>query len=176
MGLIIGIAVLYILLSLIPFGKKFLTALYDGFPLTSKMSHAQSLHRFAFAMSLMLSSGVDALSALDFSYLIVDSPSVKKKIQKVKSLMIQGDGLVESITECSMFAASFSGMIVAGVHSGAISEMLMSISVKYHDETQQQIQKILSIIEPTMVAILCLMVGLVMLSVMLPLTGILTGM
>ena len=42
----------------------------------------------------------------------------------------------------------------------------------YHKELQDQIQKMIGILEPTLVGILCVIVGVILLSVMLPLAGI----
>ncbi len=156
-------------------GRKILINLYDTFPLTRRLSQSEGANHFAFSMALMLGSGIDALYALEFSMMITKSPTVRKKIQYIIDRIEGGISLTEAIVESQIFSPMYNGMVEAGMRSGAVSEMMMSVADRYFDETQKLTQKLLSIIEPALVAILCLMVGMVMLSVMLPLTGILAG-
>ena len=45
----------------------------------------------------------------------------------------------------------------------------------YQKQLQDQIQKMIAVLEPTLVGILCVIVGIILLSVMLPLVGIMAG-
>ena len=49
---------------------------------------------------------------------------------------------------------------------------MKQISLQYEDEIEEQIDRILGRLEPTLVAVLSVAVGLILLSVMLPLLGI----
>ena len=49
------------------------------------------------------------------------------------------------------------------------------IAVHYQDDLDTSIQNAISVIEPTLVAVLSILVGLILLSVMMPLLGILSG-
>ena len=52
---------------------------------------------------------------------------------------------------------------------------MKQISQNYEDETDKQINHIISIIEPTLVIILSVVVGIILLSVLLPLMGIMSS-
>ena len=45
----------------------------------------------------------------------------------------------------------------------------------YQKQLQDQIQKMIAVLEPTLVGILCVIVGIILLSVMLPLLGIMSN-
>jgi type IV pilus assembly protein PilC len=49
------------------------------------------------------------------------------------------------------------------------------IAVRYEEETNAQINNIISIVEPSLVAVLSVIVGIILLSVMLPLMGIMAA-
>ncbi len=170
-----AVLLVFVLLKVIPGGQRLLTNLYDVFPLTRRLSQSEGANHFAFSMALMLGSGIDALYALEFSMMITKSPTVRKKILFIIERMEAGASLTEAIVASEIFLPMYNGMVEAGMRSGTVSEMMMSVAERYFDDTQKLTQKLLSIIEPTLVAVLCLMVGMVMLSVMLPLTGILAG-
>ncbi len=171
-----AIILVFVVLRLIPAGRKMLLNWYDVFPLTRRLSQSEGANHFAFSMALMLGSGIDPLYALEFSKLITKSPTVRKKIHFIIQEMDAGASLTEAIVDSKIFLPMYNGMVEAGMRSGTVSEMMMNVADRYFDDTQKLTQKLLSIIEPALVAVLCLMVGLVMLSVMLPLTGILAGL
>ncbi len=157
-------------------GKKALTKFFETSPLTRGLAQAESANRFAFSMSLMLNSGVDTISAFDFASQLIDSPVASAKIKKIRNNLISGSSLSDAIIDGEIFENSYNGILSAGIKYGSAGEVLMNISARYKKEAEERTAKLLSIIEPTLVAILCIMVGIVMLSVMLPLTGILSSM
>ncbi len=166
----------FIVLSKIPFGKSLLANFFDTFPLTKKLSGARAANSFAFSTSLMLGSGIETLTAFEFAEKLAESKKAKRKINDMQEELLKGKALSDVLIESTIFSVSYSGMIIAGTRVGSTDEMLMSIARRYHTETEQRTQRLLSIIEPALVAVLCTMVGMVMLSVMLPLMGILSGM
>ncbi len=170
------IILVYISMRMTTAGKAKLKDWYDTFFLTKNLSESENANRFAFSLSLMLLSGVDLINALEFSKMIVDSKKMHKKIDLIISDVEKGGALSEAIINSSIFKPTYNGMISAGMRSGSESQMLMAVSQRYHEETEYNVQKLVGVIEPSLVAFLCIMVGAVMLSVMLPITGILTGM
>ena len=65
--------------------------------------------------------------------------------------------------------------MVIGYETGATDEVMEQAADKYQKELQDQIQKMIGILEPTLVGVLCVIVGVILLSVMLPLAGIMAG-
>lgn len=64
--------------------------------------------------------------------------------------------------------------IVKRLNSARISSALSKIAVQVDEEVTAEIQNFVSVIEPTMVIILSILVGALLLSVMMPLMGILS--
>ncbi len=172
----VALVLFFSILRITPFGKNLLSSLYEVSPFTKRLSVSQNANRFAFSMSLILESGLDIISALEFSMLTTSSKQYRQKLKGALNALKDGESLDTALINARVFDPSYNGLISAGAKSGASGEMFMSIAEKYHKETQNRIDKILAIIEPSLVAFLCLMVGMVMLSVMLPLVGILSGM
>ncbi len=167
---------IYLLMSITKKGKEKLKDMYDKFFLTKNLSNSENANKLSFSLSLMLLSGVDVVSSLRFSQKLIDSKEMIKKVDNIIKSLEKGEALANAIINSNVFKPEYNAMIAASEKSGAESEMLMLISQKYLQETQNNTQRLLGIIEPSLVAFLCITVGVVMLSVMLPLTGILTGM
>ena len=66
-------------------------------------------------------------------------------------------------------------MVSVGFRSGNIDVVLKKIADRYEENTNRRLQSIIAILEPTLVIILSVIVGLILLSVILPLMGIMTS-
>ncbi len=66
-------------------------------------------------------------------------------------------------------------MIAIGVKKGEVDEILWKIGHLYEEDTDKRLQNFISIIEPTLVIVLSLIVGLILLSVILPLLGVMSS-
>ena len=66
-------------------------------------------------------------------------------------------------------------MMQIGFRTGSLDEVMRKVADQYEEEADTAIQNTLSVLEPTLVAILAVVVGIILLSVMLPLVGIMSG-
>ena len=66
-------------------------------------------------------------------------------------------------------------MVAIGFRSGNIDTVMQNIADSYEKETDERMQSIISVLEPTLVIILSVIVGLILLSVILPLMGIMSS-
>ncbi|MCA5010651.1 type II secretion system F family protein, partial [Clostridioides difficile] len=66
-------------------------------------------------------------------------------------------------------------MIKVGTRSGQLDRVMEEISKSYEDEADTAMEHMVSRFEPTVVAVLAVAVGLVLLSVMLPLVSVLSA-
>ena len=67
-------------------------------------------------------------------------------------------------------------MISLGIQTGAADEVMEKLSQRYEEKSLGTVSHIVSILEPTIVIALSFLVGLVLLSVMMPLLGLLSEM
>ena len=65
-------------------------------------------------------------------------------------------------------------MLRTGSRAGQLDTVLDSLSDDYAQKSHDSIERMISTLEPAVVAVLAVAVGLVLLAVMLPLAGILT--
>ena len=66
-------------------------------------------------------------------------------------------------------------MITVGASTGMTDDVMQRIAGEYEEDLERRIERLISIIEPTLVILLSLVVGMILLSVMLPLIGIMSA-
>ncbi|SEM07546.1 MULTISPECIES: type II secretion system F family protein [unclassified Butyrivibrio] len=131
--------------------------------------------RFANGMVLTLSSGMDTYEGLRLVSKLVEYKDMVVKIETCRSLIAAGDSFPEAVKEAGIFNKFYSRMVAIGFQSGSMDTVMQQIARKYTDETQRKMYNFISILEPTLVIILSLIVGLILLSVILPLMGIMSS-
>ena len=110
----------------------------------------------------------------------IDAPStasMAKALRRQKTLF--GMHKVYQDADAAAYLLSFdhlySQMVSVGFRSGNVDVVLKKIADRYEENTNRRLQSIIAILEPTLVIILSVIVGLILLSVILPLMGIMTS-
>lgn len=167
--------VLYLVATRTGFGRRMTGAFLNKFPLTKGFYESVACERFASGMALTLSSGMDTFTSLDMVSNLVGNKLMQEKIEHCKKSIREGANFAEALVGSGIFNHLYSQMVAIGFKSGNIDTVLAKIADNYEKATDKKIQSIISILEPTLVIILSLIVGLILLSVILPLIGIMTS-
>ncbi len=156
-------------------GRKHTGGLANTFFVTRNLAAKIACARFASGMYLSLSSGLDTDQSLEMVSQLVEHPATRQKINTLRELTAQGLSFAEAILQTKLFSGIYARMISIGAKTGAMDEVLQQISVQYDEEIEDRMASAISKLEPTLVAILSVAVGLILLSVMLPLMGIMSN-
>jgi type IV pilus assembly protein PilC len=105
----------------------------------------------------------------------MSNPTMYAKVDKLKSLIGEGASFTDSVVATKIFSGMQSRMLALGFKSGNLDTVMDGIADNYEKEVDERLDGLISIIEPTMVAILCVIVGLILLSAMLPLLGVMSS-
>ena len=146
-----------------------------AFPLTRDFSESLALTRFAGGLRMTQSAGLDAYDSLELASRVTGNRNVLKKIHVCRDLLQEGHSFSEAVAKAGLFSPFYSGMISVFAQAGSVDKAMDFIADHYKAETDRRISRALAAIEPTMVVILSLIVGLILLSVMLPLMGIMAN-
>ncbi len=140
-----------------------------------KLAGSISSGRFASAMALMLSAGMDVNQALDMSYDLMDNAETRRRIERTKGMMAEGKPFAEAIVDTGLFTGVYGRMITVGFKTGTLDSVMQRIAQHYEDDIERRIGSIISALEPTLGAVLSVIVGLILLAVMLPLMGVMSA-
>lgn len=140
-----------------------------------KIAWKRARTRFASGMAMSLKSGLDIDESFALSGKLVDYEPLKKQIDQCQEKMKEGKSFPKALKEAHIFDGMQERLMAIGYETGAVDEVMEQAADLYQKELQDQIQKMIAILEPTLVGILCVIVGIILLSVMLPLVGIMAG-
>jgi len=157
-------------------GRKAAAAVLNIFPFVRKMTDSLYLCRFANGMALTLRSGLPPQQSLEFAQQLIEDPVYRKRINAAVQAMDKGADLNESLKEAGIFNGSYARMLLVGARVGNTDEVMEKIADLSEDEFESRVIGFISAIEPVMVVVLSVIVGIILLSVMLPLTGIMGGL
>lgn len=143
--------------------------------LTKRFYLGVAYSRFAGALSMITAGGIDIFKGLELANRLIDNELMDEKVKKCNEVLSEGSYLYEAIKDADIFQAQHQRMLQIGYRSGNSEVVFDKISKHYEDDTLLRIQKILGAIEPTLVIVFSLMVGLILLSVIMPLIGIMSS-
>ncbi len=156
-------------------GKENFKKIMRSFKPTRKLMQDIELERFASGMVLTLSSGMDTYEGLSLVKQLSADEGTKEKIDQCKELLLDGDSFPEALEKSNIFTSFYSQMINVGFKSGAMDQAMKQVSERIQKDTERKIYSLISVLEPTLVIILSVIVGMILLSVILPLMGIMSS-
>ncbi len=172
--LLVIIAGLFIFFSLTYKGKELFKKFLSKFRSTKKVIQELDSARFASGMVLTLSSGMDTYEGLSLVNKLVETDEMKEKIEVCRNLLIDGDSFPEALEKANIFTSFYSQMVSVGFKAGSMDTAMKQIAQRFEKETERKIYSLISILEPTLVIMLSIIVGMILLSVILPLMGIMS--
>ena len=175
LGVAAALVIAFFVLRSTAGGRAMLNKWKTSFFVTKKLYTKIASGRFASAMSLMLTSGLDTDQALDMVHKLVDNQDVREKIDACKQNLAQGVSFSDALVQADIFSGIYAKMVAVGFKTGSVDAVMGKLAQRYEEEIDTQIGGIISILEPTLVAVLSVIVGMILLSVMLPLMGIMSS-
>lgn len=131
--------------------------------------------RFASAMALTLSSGLNPERSMELVNALNDDPVFQEKIDLCMEKIEEGTDLSQALFTSGMFTGVYARMVSIGSKTGAMDQVMDQIADLYQSDIDTRMNNILAVLEPALVIALSLIVGIILLSVMLPLMGIMSS-
>lgn len=172
--IILLLAVLLFVIFFTSKGRQKAARFAEHFFVTKALSEKIACSSFASAMYLALSSGLDVDQSLEMAERLVTHSIVRKRIGRIRELIAEGCTFYDAVAQSGIFLGIYARMLSVGFKTGAIDEVMKQISVQYDEEIENRMTALVSKLEPTLVAALSIVVGIILLSVMLPLMGIMS--
>lgn len=149
-------------------GRLYFDRVVFKFPVVNKLILDTFKIRFSYTMSLMLSSGIGVIEALEGTRDIFKNRVYIDVINRAIELVKKGERLSRALSSNQLFNASLLGMIHAGEMGDRIPEVLDSIGHNIEVELTERVQTLTSLAEPIIIVIIGVLVGFAILSIMLP--------
>src|ERR671938_1348475 len=133
-----------------------------------------TMARFSRTLSSLVAAGVDIISALEITGQTAGNWVVEEALGGVREKVHQGIPIAQPLVESEVFPPMASQMVKIGEETGELEKMLGKIADFYEDEVDSAIQSLTSIIEPLMMIGVGAMVGVIIISMYLPMFKLLS--
>ena len=175
-GLVVLAVVVCALLMRTNARDKVMSLLRKLFPPLRAISMKLSSSRVASVLSMMLSSGFPTGEAMRIMPSILSDGEAAERVKGISSDLESGTSFADAMAHSKLFDGLHERMIRMGVAAGREDQVMNTIAGIYEEQVEDGISRMVAIIEPTLIALLSIVIGAILLSVMLPMAGILTSM
>jgi type IV pilus assembly protein PilC len=141
-------------------------------PLIGSLFHKVAMARFSTTLSLMLRSGVPILQALDVVKDTVNNAVVARALDEVKGSVREGESVSRPLGRHPVFPTMVVQMLSVGEDSGSVDTMLSKVADFYNEEVSAAVDSLTSLIEPALILVIGVVVGLSVISLYLPMFNI----
>lgn len=164
------LAAAVIVLYKLPSTHNKVMAVFQGRKLRRQMSSS----KFASAMSMTISSGMDIDESLEMSKKLCDAETTNK-INKCQDMMKSGLSFDKAVQKTEILDPLSSRKLTISFHTGKTDEALKKIANDYTEKVNNSVDEKISRVEPALVIVMSLLVGFVLFSVMIPMLSIITA-
>jgi type IV pilus assembly protein PilC len=127
-----------------------------------------TMARFSRTLSTLVSAGVDIIKSLEITGQTAGNYVIEEALMGVRNRVHQGVPIAQPLIENEIFPPMVSQMVKIGEETGELEKMLGKIADFYEDEVDAAIATLTSIIEPVMMILVGAMVGVIVISMYLP--------
>jgi len=127
-----------------------------------------TMARFSRTLSTLVAAGVDIIKALEITGQTAGNWVVEDALAGVRQKVGEGVPIATPLIENEVFPPMVSQMVKIGEETGELEKMLGKIADFYEDEVDAAVQSLTSIIEPLMMIGVGIMVGIIIISMYLP--------
>ena len=156
-------------------GAAFLRGLADRLPPARRIFAGIDTARFSSALAMLLSSGYGAAQALELLPGILSSPQNGRRAREIARRVSQGVPFSQALRKSGLFPGIYSSLIGVGEKAGNLDAVMDRIAARSGEEAQEKLSGAVSAVEPVLIGVLSAVIGVILLSILLPLMGILSG-
>ena len=149
-----------------------LKAWVDQLFFRGKLGLAVARSRFALGMSMMLASGMNIDEAMINTERLLAKSTLIPRIRSCRELMEQGLSFSAAASQAHLFPGMQLGLLTAALRTGNGEAIMADLAQRNEAEAEDIFIRLIGKVEPALIIFLCLAVGMVLLSVMMPLIAV----
>ena len=173
-GIIAAIVVAWIWVNKIPHIKYTIDKYKLKLPLFGALIQKMDIARFCSCMASMLSCGVSLVKALSIAKTTIKNDYMGKEMNKCEeNIRLNGWSLPYAMRQSDAFPELLIQLVEIGVTSSKIPEVMTKLTVQYEEEAEDSLEKMTAMIQPMLIIVLGVVVGVIVISMFLPMMSVL---
>lgn len=154
--------------------RKIIDSLTLRIPVVGMLSRKIGIARFSRTLSTLLHGGVPIITALEVVQKTIGNLSMMKALEEAQVGIKEGISLATTLAQSKVFTPMVIQMVSIGEESGALDKMLEKIADFYESDVDDVVSRLSSIIEPVIIGVLGIVIGLIVIAIMIPMFDIIT--
>ena len=144
-------------------------------PICREILESLGMLRFTSALGTFIASGETQDEAVVNSIPMTDCGMVEEKLSRCVKRMEEGHSIAQAAYDEELFEPVYGRMLLAGERSGNLENVLGRLTTLLEENCGQLVDRLVGIVDPLLSGVLMVTVGLSLLSVMLPLIGMMNS-
>jgi len=159
-----------------PAGREWFDENLLRVPVFGDLARKIAVSRFAKTLGTLLMSGIPLLRGLEIVEKVVNNTVLARAIETARSNITEGANIADPLRQSGVFPPFVIQMIASGEQSGDLEFMLEKASEAFDREVMAAIAGIMALVEPVMILGLAMVVGLIILSFLVPILNLAQGL
>ncbi len=127
-------------------------------PVMGTLVRKINIARFSQTFGALFAGGIDVLKALEASSLTVGNRVIKESLERVEQFVKEGDPFSVALNKSGQFPSMVIRMVKVGEESGNLTVVLDQVAEFYTNDVDEEVEKVIAMIEPSLTAILGVMI------------------
>lgn len=166
-GLVISaIAVLFLRFKASPQGRKMIDSWKLRMPVFGNVIRLNLFSQFARTLATLLQNGVPVLTALKITEQVVPNEILKEAIAQTREAVTDGKTIAQPLAKSKVFPQLMIDLIKIGEETGDVPGALRNVADTYENELILALRVMTNLIEPVLIVIMAIGVGLLLFSIL----------
>ena len=149
-------------------GHKNIDRLKLKIPIFGNLTLKTCINRFTRTLGTLIRSGVPIIQSLKISAESVGNDIIAEAVMQAADRIKEGQSISAPLEESKVFPPMVTQMILVGEESGELETMLLNVAQFYDQEVDRAVEQLTSVIEPILMAVVALGVGVMVIAMYLP--------
>lgn len=150
--------------------KKLVLNIFSYIPFCQTLTLSLKLENFFFCLSLLLKRGINLKDALVLTKTVLQHEQLEQNVTSIINNVLMGKKFSDAISHPFPYVAK--RMVALAEETGRLSENCEMLALLFQEDVEKKLSQLASFLQPALLAFIGLIVGLVVLSILLPLTDV----
>lgn len=152
--------------------RRIVLPLLHRLPFISDLMLATALQRFSSVAALLLRGGVPLAEAIQLALPVASHSALEKQLREAREQMVEGESFSSALATRKLLPPLLVRMVATGEQTGGMAHSMTEVSSWLADDLKRSLTTLLAFLQPTLLLLLGLIIGIVLLGLLVPLTDV----
>ncbi len=157
-------------------GRMIIDTIKLHLPVVGVLTGKIAVTRWTRTLGTLIGAGVPILDAINTSRETAGNEVYGKMLGNVQNSIRQGESFAGPLRQSKTVDLIVSNMVAVGEETGDLDKMLLKVADNYDEQVDVLVASLMSLLEPIMIIVLGLIVLTIVLSIFLPIVGVIAGL